>query len=89
MDPLPAAFFARPTLEVARALLGVCLVYDHPVGERLAAQIVETEAYRHDDPAFRGWGVFDAGAGVIRPEGRALDLFGPPGTVYIYRCYRS
>ena len=88
MTPLPPDFFARSALDVARDLLGAVLVHDHPADGRLAGRIVETEAYLQDDAAFRGWGVFDTEAGVVRPEGRALPLFGAPGRAYLYRVYR-
>lgn len=70
---LDAGFFTRPALEVAPALLGCLLLVDGAGGE-----IVETEAYHQDDPAshsHRG------------PRGRAVVMFGPPGTVYVYRSY--
>lgn len=85
--PLPASFFDRPTLEVARDLLGRWLVHEHPSGVRLVGRIVETEAYRQDDPAFHGWRLVDPATGRVRPEGRAYDLFAPPGTAYVYLNY--
>lgn len=71
--PLGEAFFARSPLEVAPALLGCILQVGAVTG-----RIVETEAYRDDDPAshsFRG------------PRGRARVMFGPPGRLYVYRSY--
>lgn len=86
MDPLPPAFFARPTLEVARDLLGCLLVHETP-GVRLAGRIVETEAYTRDDPALHGWRATFGEEGIVLPEGRAAGLFAPPGTAYVYRVY--
>lgn len=86
MTPLSPDFFARPTLEVARDLLGALLVHETPSG-RLAGRLVETEAYTQDDPAFHGWGLVDPATGLLRPEGRAYDLFGAPGTAYVYLNY--
>src|SRR5437667_11130610 len=48
---LARSFYARPSLVVARALLGRDLVRMLPSGECLVARIVEAEAYREDDPA--------------------------------------
>lgn len=87
MAPLPASFFARPTLEVARDLLGRWLVHEHPSGVRLVGRIVETEAYRQDDPACHGWRLVDPTTGAVRPKGRAYDLFASPGTAYVYLNY--
>ncbi len=67
-------FFSRPTVEVARGLLGQWLVF----GEK-AARITETEAYL---PA--GDAAAHAAAGRTR---RTEALFGQPGHAYIYLNY--
>lgn len=76
---LPPAFFARDTVRVARALLGQVLE-SRVDGVRTAGRIVEVEAYiGAHDPADHGY----AGRRTLR---NAV-LFGPPGTVYVYRSY--
>lgn len=84
---LPASYYDRPTLEVARDLIGKLLVREHPTGQRLVGRIVETEAYTQDDPSFHGWGIVDRETGLIKPDGRGYDLFTKPGTAYIYLIY--
>lgn len=74
---LPAGWagvdFNAEAIEVARALIGVIVLFDG-VGGR----VVETEAYDRDDPAshtHRG-----------RTE-RNASMFGPPAHAYVYRSY--
>lgn len=87
MEPLPADYFARPTLEVAPDLLGTWLVREGEAGIRLVGRIVETEAYTQDDPACHAWGLVDEATGAIPQDGRGAALFGPPGTAYVYLIY--
>jgi DNA-3-methyladenine glycosylase len=87
MTPCSSDFFARDTLEVARALVGARLVRERPEGPSLVGRIVETEAYTQDDPAFHGWNLYDAEADTVRRDGRGADLFAAPGLGYVYLCY--
>ena len=45
LSPLHEEFFARPTLLVARELLGARLCHRLPGGELRAGRIIEVEAY--------------------------------------------
>jgi DNA-3-methyladenine glycosylase len=84
--PLNADWFARPTLEVSRDLIGCLLVRESPSGRRVG-RIIETEAYLQDDPAFHGWNAIDHTTGLLRPDGRGRDLFVAPGRAYVYKIY--
>jgi DNA-3-methyladenine glycosylase len=75
---LPLAFFARPTLRVARDLLGRYLVRRLD-GTLAVARIVETEAY-----------VGDADRACHASRGRTPrndPLYRRPGTLYVYFTY--
>ncbi len=78
IEPLPRTFYERPTVVVARELLGKVLVRQIE-GEILSGRIVETEAYRgRDDPASHAhWG----------KTMRNSVMFGEGGLAYVYFVY--
>jgi DNA-3-methyladenine glycosylase len=76
----PTDFFERPVLDVARGLLGACLVSDVS-GTRTAGVIVETEAYGGPEDAAS----HAATASGVTPRNRAM--FGPACRAYVYRSY--
>lgn len=75
---LPRTFFDRPTLQVARELLGTRLVRLEN-GERTAGIIVEAEAYIGEEDLG-----CHAHAGYTP---RTKVLYGPPGHAYVYFTY--
>jgi DNA-3-methyladenine glycosylase len=86
MKILTHDFFERNTVTVARDLIGKLLVHE-VASTRVAGRIVETEAYRGDDPACHAWGNVHPQGGSINPNGRSAALFGSPGTAYVYLNY--
>lgn len=77
-EPLPAAFYRRPTPKVARELLGKCIA--HRIGGKFySGLIVETEAYlSEDDPASHS---------ASGPTVRNASMFSEAGTCYVYLSY--
>jgi DNA-3-methyladenine glycosylase len=71
--PLPAEFYARDVVEVARDLIGCTVSHAGAAGV-----IVETEAYHESEPAAHSF---------VGLTPRTRTLFGPPGRAYVYRSY--
>ena len=75
---LPRSFYARPTLDVARDLIGKVLVHRRR-NAVTSGVIVEVEAYiGESDPACHA---------APGPTRRNQPLYGPPGHAYVYLNY--
>ncbi|WP_045875631.1 DNA-3-methyladenine glycosylase [Pseudofrankia sp. DC12] len=73
-EPLPADFYARPVLAVARDLLGATVRH-----RSVCVRLTEVEAYMGlDDPASHA---------ARGPTPRSAVMFGPPGHAYVYFVY--
>ena len=78
-DRLPLSFYLQDTVTVARALLG-CVLWRQLGTQRIAARIVETEAYLGaNDPASH------ARRGLRSPRNESMYLAG--GHAYVYFTY--
>ncbi|MDH5803695.1 MAG: DNA-3-methyladenine glycosylase, partial [Gemmatimonadota bacterium] len=76
---LPASFFSRDTVSVARELLG-SIIETKIRGAVTSGRIVEVEAYTGpDDPASH--------AANWRRTERNEAMYGPPGIAYVYKSY--
>jgi DNA-3-methyladenine glycosylase len=71
--PVPASFYNRTVVKVARELVG-CVVCN----DGCSGVIVETEAYHQSEPACHAF---------VGLTPRTSTLFGPPGRAYVYRSY--
>lgn len=74
MTHFAPTFFARPTVEVARGLLGATLRHGD-----VAVRVTEVEAYL---------GPTDSACHTSKGRtARNAAMWGPPGRAYVYRCY--
>lgn len=77
MKPLPRSFYLRPTVHIAKDLLGKYIIRKLE-GKRLVGKIVETEAYCEGDPASHSY------RGKTK---RNEVMFGRGGHLYVYFTY--
>ena len=78
MSPYPRSFYNRPTLTVARELIGARLIRISD-GVKLVGLITETEAYIGETDL--------ACHAKTGRTPRTLPMYGPPGHAYVYFTY--
>ncbi|MDP9427309.1 MAG: DNA-3-methyladenine glycosylase [Actinomycetota bacterium] len=76
-EVLDTSFYDRDPRRVAVDLLGCILVHETPAGVT-SGIVVETEAYRPEDPACHAY---------KGPTMRNRNIFGRPGIAYVYLSY--
>jgi DNA-3-methyladenine glycosylase len=77
-NPLPRNFFNRPTLKVAKELLGKVLIKETPIGI-IQTKIVDVEAYV---------GPKDKACHASKGRTKRTEImFGPAGFTYVYLIY--
>ena len=75
---LPRSYFNRPTVQVARSLIGKYLIRSI-AGQEVAAKIIEVEAYV---------GPLDRACHASKGRTQRTDvMFGPGGVAYVYLIY--
>jgi len=78
LKPLGPAFYRKPVLDLAKALLGKLLIHEVS-GEPVGGFIVEVEAYcGEDDPASHAF---------VGKTARNAVMYGAPGHAYVYFTY--
>lgn len=78
LQSLPPDWYERDVVQVAQSLLG-CLIVSMKAGATVAGVIVEAEAYDgEEDPASHS---------AFRRNGVVRAMWGPRGSLYVYRAY--
>lgn len=84
---LTLSFFEQDTLTVAKALVGAHLIFRNERRQHLVGRIVETEAYKADDPASHAFPLREIYPKDPKTTRKGFELFGAPGLSYFYLNY--